>query len=193
MKKLKLTLPKGSLEKNTYKLFQEAGLDLGTLGRSYRPKTADSELEIKILRPQEIPTMIAQAAHDLGISGEDWKDETKADIEKLLDLEYGLIKLVLAVPESWIDVNNLDDLLFEFVSGIGRIDDYIESRVNIFDINILSMSLRMDTKIEFADTIANLNYITKNNISLFKNTVTELYAEKKLADLIYNQHQKINK
>ncbi len=111
MKKLKLTLPKGSLEKNTYKLFQEAGLSLGTLGRSYRPKTADPELEIKILRPQEIPTMIAQGAHDIGISGEDWKDETKANIEKLLDLEYGLIKLVLAVPESWVDVNSLDDLL----------------------------------------------------------------------------------
>lgn len=115
MKKLKLTLPKGSLEKNTYKLFQEAGLPLGTgtPGRSYRPKTTDPDLIIKILRPQEIPTMISQGAHDLGISGEDWKDETNADIEKLLDLEYGKIKLVLAVPESWTDVNSLDDLILK--------------------------------------------------------------------------------
>ena len=113
MKKLKLTLPKGSLEKNTFKLFQEAGLSLGVPGRSYRPKTADPDLVIKILRPQEIPTMISQGAHDVGISGEDWKDETNADIEKLLDLEYGKIKLVLAVPESWTDVNSLDDLLLK--------------------------------------------------------------------------------
>jgi len=118
MKKLKLTLPKGSLEKSTYKLFQEAGLSLGTPGRSYRPKTADPDLVIKILRPQEIPTMISQGAHDVGISGEDWKDETKADIIDLLDLEYGLIKLVLAVPEAWEDVNSLDDLLNKTINRI---------------------------------------------------------------------------
>ena len=109
MKILKLTIPKGSLEKNTYKLFAEAGLDLGSPGRSYRPKTSDPELEIKILRPQEIPTMISQGAHDIGISGVDWRDEANADIIDLLDLEYGGIKLVLAIPEAWKDVNSLDD------------------------------------------------------------------------------------
>ncbi|NHI94487.1 MAG: ATP phosphoribosyltransferase [Candidatus Lokiarchaeota archaeon] len=114
MKKLKMTIPKGSLEKNTYKLFNEAGLSLGVPGRSYRPSTGDPELEIKILRPQEIPTMISQGAHDIGISGEDWRDETNADIIDLLDLEYGKIKLVLAVPEAWKNVNSLDDLLNKF-------------------------------------------------------------------------------
>ena len=114
MKKLKLTIPKGSLEKNTYKLFAEAGLNLGSPGRSYRPSAGDPELIIKVLRPQEIPTMISQGAHDLGISGEDWRDETNADIINLLDLEYGKIKLVLAVPEAWEDINSLDDLITKF-------------------------------------------------------------------------------
>ncbi|MHA1144764.1 MAG: ATP phosphoribosyltransferase [Candidatus Helarchaeota archaeon] len=108
---LRFTIPKGSLGKATKQILKEAGLGLRGSDRSYRPKIIDAEIEIKILRPQEIPTMIAQGAHDLGISGNDWVDETSANVENILDLEYGGIKLVLAVPNIWDEVQDLASLI----------------------------------------------------------------------------------
>ena len=67
MKTLQFAIPKGSLGKNTQRILNEAGFNLRWSERSYRPGIGDSEIKIKVLRPQEIPTMIAQGAHDLGI------------------------------------------------------------------------------------------------------------------------------
>ncbi|NVM53581.1 MAG: ATP phosphoribosyltransferase [Candidatus Helarchaeota archaeon] len=111
MSKLKFAIPKGSLQDGTLKLFRQAGYNIAGGTRSYRPSINDPEIELKILRPQEIPTMLQESAHDIGISGEDWVKETSADVVKLLDLEYGYVRLVLAVPEDWIDINGLSDLL----------------------------------------------------------------------------------
>jgi len=113
---VRLTLPKGSLEKETFKLFEQAGYVIRGQERSYRPTINDSEIELKILRPQEIPVSVAYGLHDLGITGRDWIEETQADVEILQDLEYGNVKLVLAVPKSWDHINSLSDLLKEFLS-----------------------------------------------------------------------------
>jgi|SRR5579875_176057 len=99
-KVIKLTLPKGSLEKATFAFFERAGYKIRGQDRTYRPVINDGDIEIKILRPQEIPLFVAEGVQDLGITGEDWIRETKADVEKLLDLEYGAVRLVMAVPRS---------------------------------------------------------------------------------------------
>lgn len=111
MKNLRLAIPKGSLGNDTQKILNEAGFSLRGSDRSYRPEVADPEIKIKVLRPQEIPTLVSQGAHDVGISGIDWVDETSADVEVILDLEYGGIKLVLAVPNTWEDINDLSSLI----------------------------------------------------------------------------------
>ncbi len=111
MPKLKFAIPKGSLQEGTLKLLRQAGYKVTGGTRSYRPSINDPEIELKILRPQEIPTMLSQEAHDIGISGEDWVLETSADVIKLLNLEYGFVRLVLAVPEEWTNVMSLSDLL----------------------------------------------------------------------------------
>jgi ATP phosphoribosyltransferase len=55
---------------------------------------------MKVLRPQEIPVFVSEGLQDIGITGEDWVRENKADVEVLLNLEYGKIRLVIAVPNT---------------------------------------------------------------------------------------------
>jgi ATP phosphoribosyltransferase len=98
-KLIKLALPKGSLEKATFAFFERAGYKIRGQDRTYRPKINDSEIEIKILRPQEISQFVAEGDQDLGITGSDWIKETGADIVNLLDLEYGAVNLVMAIPK----------------------------------------------------------------------------------------------
>ena len=80
---LKLVLPKGSLEKSTLELFE--GADLGIVRSSsvdYRATIDDPRIdEVRILRPQEIPTYVADGLFDLGITGRDWISETESDVD----------------------------------------------------------------------------------------------------------------
>lgn len=99
-KLIKLALPKGSLEKATFAFFERAGYKIRGQDRTYRPTINDDQIDIKILRPQEIPVFVADGDQDLGITGSDWIKETNADLRKILDLEYGAVRLVMAVPKN---------------------------------------------------------------------------------------------
>ena len=117
--KLKVAIPKGSLERSVLPLLKRAGYEIADLARSYRPRSNDPDLEFKVLRPQEIPSLIADGAHDIGISGIDWVRESRVEgkVCEILDLKVGRVKLVLAVPSSWSDVKGVDDLFnYCFVS-----------------------------------------------------------------------------
>src|SRR4051794_41678945 len=102
---LKLVLPKGSLEKATLELFDAADL---TVSRSssvdYKASIDDPRIdEVRILRPQEIPTYVAEGLFDLGITGRDWIEETGADVVGLGELRYSKttsnpVRIVVAVP-----------------------------------------------------------------------------------------------
>jgi ATP phosphoribosyltransferase len=113
---LKLVLPKGSLESATLKLFEEA--DLGVSRSSevdYKATIGDPRVnDVRILRPQEIPTYVAEGLFDLGITGRDWIEETKSDVVSLGELHYSKatarpIQVVLAVAEGapWQSVADL--------------------------------------------------------------------------------------
>nr|MDO8081458.1 ATP phosphoribosyltransferase [Candidatus Freyarchaeota archaeon] len=114
MPKLKFVIPKGSLQEDTQKLLQQAGYSIKAAERSYRPWINDPEINLKLLRPQEIPTLIQEGAHELGIAGMDWVDETGADVQLLSELDYGKVSIVLAVPNSWEKVKSLSDLIRDF-------------------------------------------------------------------------------
>ena len=111
MVKVKFAIPKGHLETDTFNMLERAGYHISGHDRTYRPSINDPDIELKILRPQEIPTFVSEGVQDVGISGRDWVAENKADVEVLLDLEYCKVWLVLAVPKSWTDINSLSDLL----------------------------------------------------------------------------------
>jgi ATP phosphoribosyltransferase len=105
---LKLVLPKGSLEAQTLRLFEEA--DLGVRrgsDRDYHGTIDDDRIErVSILRPQEIPLYVQDGLFDVGITGQDWIAETEADVEVLTTLSYARsgtghgTKVVLAVPNE---------------------------------------------------------------------------------------------
>jgi ATP phosphoribosyltransferase len=114
LKKTKFVIPKGHLEQETQRILENAGYKMSGLERTYRPAINDPNIELKILRPQEIPIHVAEGLQDVGITGMDWVRETGVDVEVLLDLEFGWIRMVLAVPNDWEDVNSLADLLEQF-------------------------------------------------------------------------------
>ncbi|MGD6807412.1 MAG: ATP phosphoribosyltransferase [Candidatus Bathyarchaeia archaeon] len=100
MDKIKFAIPKGSLEKATAEFFSKSGFKIGASDRTYRPSINDPDIEMKVLRPQEIPVFVSEGLQDIGITGEDWVRENRADVEVLQNLEYGKIRLVIAVPKS---------------------------------------------------------------------------------------------
>jgi ATP phosphoribosyltransferase len=105
---LKLVIPKGSLETQTLRLFEEADLRVRRgSDRDYHGTIDDERIErVSILRPQEIPLYVQDGLFDLGITGEDWIAETGADLEVLTTLTYAKTgtghgtKVVLAVPKE---------------------------------------------------------------------------------------------
>lgn len=111
MTKVKFAIPKGHLGDQTLRILERAGYRITGHDRTYRPGINDPGIELKVLRPQEIPTYVSEGVQDVGISGRDWVAENKADVETLLDLEYAKVRLVIAVPKNWGSVNNLSDLI----------------------------------------------------------------------------------
>ncbi|MBA2624969.1 MAG: ATP phosphoribosyltransferase [Acidimicrobiia bacterium] len=113
---LRLVLPKGSLERATLELFEAADL---TVRRSsevdYRATIDDPRVaDVRILRPQEIPTYVAEGLFDLGITGRDWIEETSSEVISLGELGYSKatdrpFTIVLAVPvdSPWQEVGDL--------------------------------------------------------------------------------------
>ncbi|MGE5637397.1 MAG: ATP phosphoribosyltransferase [Chloroflexota bacterium] len=110
MEKVKFAIPAGSLSKATFEILQRSGYKVSGQERTYRPTINDSKIELKILRPQEIPVFVAEGLEDVGISGQDWIKETHADVEVLQNLEYGRIKLVVAVPKT-LSKNSISDIM----------------------------------------------------------------------------------
>ncbi|MFA5183144.1 MAG: ATP phosphoribosyltransferase [Syntrophales bacterium] len=103
--KLKLGLPKGSLQESTFELFKKAGWHIKGTSRSYYPAVDDDELEIMLIRAQEMARYVEDQVLDAGLTGTDWVMESGCKVKKVADLVYakqGLRKVrwVLAVPEN---------------------------------------------------------------------------------------------
>ena len=105
---LRLVIPKGSLEEQTFRLLEAADLPVRRgSGRDYHGTIDDDRIErVSLLRPQEIPTYVQDGLFDIGITGQDWIEETDADVEVLASLTYAKsgpghgTRVVLAVPNG---------------------------------------------------------------------------------------------
>lgn len=100
--KLKLGLPKGSLQEATFALFERAGYTIRVSSRSYQPVVDDDTLEPVLLRPQEIPVYLDQGIIDVGLTGADWIADTGVTLHEVCELRYSKatnnpIRVVLAV------------------------------------------------------------------------------------------------
>jgi ATP phosphoribosyltransferase len=103
--KLKLGIPKGSLENATIDLFRRAGFAITVSARSYFPGIDDPEIECMLIRAQEMARYVEDGILDAGLTGRDWVEENEADVVAVADLIYakqsfGKVRWVLAVPES---------------------------------------------------------------------------------------------
>lgn len=103
--KIKLGVPKGSLQESTLELLSAAGLDVYTNGRSYFAGTSDPQVECMLIRAQEMARYVAHGTLDAGITGLDWVLESGFDVATVSDLVYAKqsrarVRWVLAAPES---------------------------------------------------------------------------------------------
>lgn len=110
MAKVKFAIPKGSLEEATFEILEKAWTTVNRKERTYRVFLDDPDIVVKMIRPQEIPTLVYYGLYDVGITGNDWVGETNADVKSLLNLEYGKIKLVTAIPDNY-KFKSLDDMI----------------------------------------------------------------------------------
>lgn len=105
MNKLKIGLPKGSLQESTFDLFKKAGIKIYASDRSYFPTCDDEELEIMLVRSQEMARYVEDGVFDAGITGYDWICESGADVKEICELLYAKsgfrpVRWVLAVPKD---------------------------------------------------------------------------------------------
>ena len=113
-KLLKLGIPKGSLQKATFELFERAGFNVSDYERSYFPRIDDDEIRLILLRAQEMSRYVEDGVLDAGFTGYDWIVENDSDVHEVCELMYSKAtskptKWVLAVPNE-SDISKPEDL-----------------------------------------------------------------------------------
>ncbi|MHB0997934.1 MAG: ATP phosphoribosyltransferase [Armatimonadota bacterium] len=103
--KLKIGIPKGSLQEATFTMFRKAGWDFKVSSRSYTPSCDDDEIDALLVRPQEIPRYVEDGILDAGLTGKDWIIDCGADVVEVADLAYNKVttkplRIVAAVKED---------------------------------------------------------------------------------------------
>ncbi len=111
---LKLGIPAGSLQKATVELFNKAGFNIADSERSYLPRVDDSQIQLIMLRAQEMSRYVEDGVLDAGITGYDWITENGSDIKEICELAYSKAtgkpaRWVIAVPDE-SKVKNVEDL-----------------------------------------------------------------------------------
>jgi len=113
-KKLKLGIPKGSLQESTLYLFKKAGFNIEVSSRSYFPAIDDDEIECMLIRAQEMARYTQEGVLDVALTGRDWVVENDSDVVEVASLTYAKtgfrpVRWVLAVPNS-STINSVKDL-----------------------------------------------------------------------------------
>ncbi len=129
--KLKMGLPSGSLQEPTLNLFSKAGFTVSGAARSYRPAVDDPELDLRLLRAQELGRYVGQGFLDCGVTGKDWVVENGVDVEYICELPYSRAttrptKWVLVVPED-SPIRSVQDLQGKRIAteGVGLTKQYL--------------------------------------------------------------------
>jgi ATP phosphoribosyltransferase len=190
---LKVVLPKGSLERATLELFEQADLPvLRSSSVQYLASIDDPRVaEVRILRPQEIPTYVHEGMFDIGITGRDWIEETQADVVSLGELRYSKvtakpIRLVLAVAEDspWQRAEDLPN-------GVRISTEYVGATTKFFSSKGINAQVRLsygateakvpdiaDAVVEITETGSALRAAGLRIIDTVLTSYTELIANK---------------
>ena len=130
-KKLKLALPKGSLQESTFEIFKKAGIRVYASDRSYFPTSDDDELEIMLVRSQEMARYVADGVFDAGLTGHDWIVEANVKVHEVCELLYAKsgfrpVRWVLAVPND-SPIKSVKDLQGKRIATelVGVVNQYL--------------------------------------------------------------------
>src|SRR6516164_10165158 len=182
---LRIGLPSGSLQESTLDLFSKAGYQITGFSRSYKPAIDDPEIEVRLLRAQEISRYVEHGYLDCGITGADWIEENASDVELVARLEYSRAtskptRWVLAVPEN-SPVRSVTDLVGKRVAteAVGLTKRFLESRGVKAEVEFSWGSTEVKVP-ELVDAIVDITEtgtsLSANNLRIIE-VVTESYPQ----------------
>lgn len=111
---VRLALPKGRMEKGVMELLSACGISVRGGERTYRPSISLENVEVKVLKPQNIVEMLDLGSRDIGFAGADWVSELEANLVELLDTELDPVRIVAAAPLALIENNQVGEKQTEF-------------------------------------------------------------------------------
>lgn len=192
--KLKLGLPKGSLQEATLKVFERAGFKIYVSSRSYFPTIDDAEIDLVLLRAQEMSRYVEQGNLDCGITGADWILENGSDVVSLADLIYAKqsavkVRWVLAVPEASA-LKSVKDLEGKRIATelVNVTQNYLKSNKVKADVEFSWGATEakvadglVDAVVELTETGSSLRAHKLRIISTVCESTTQFIANKKMA------------
>ncbi len=199
-KKLKLALPKGKLYENVVNILEDSGYCLSKNGRNYRPLISDPEIEIKLLKPQNIPKLVELGSQDIAFTGYDWVVEQDADVIELLDLNFDPVKLIVAIPDS-SDFNFLKNnkirvaseyeviskqflekkgLDYVFIRSYGATEVFIPEDADMIIENLSTGKTLIDNNLKVCDEILN----SSTRLIANRDSVNDNWKKKKINDFL---------
>lgn len=189
--KLRLGIPKGSLQEATLQLFSRAGLPVFVTSRSYFATTGDPEIECVLIRAQEMARYVEHGVLDAGLTGLDWVIESGLDVVTVADLIYakqsrGKVRWVLAVPEEspWQSAEDLEGHIIatELVNVTRR---YFDSRKVVVQVEFswgateVKPPMLADAIVEVTETGSSLKANRLRIIDTVLESNTQIIANKK--------------
>ena len=108
MRKIKMVIPKGRIFNNIAKLLDDSSIRIDTNDRMYIPHIGDSEIEAKIMKPQNIAQLVQLGSYDVGFTGKDWVVETNSKVVEIMNLGLDPVQIVAAAP-SYLKESDLRD------------------------------------------------------------------------------------
>ena len=189
--KLKLGLPKGSLQEATFKLFGKAGYHVQVGSRSYYPSIDDPNIECILVRAQEMARYVDNGIFDVGLTGNDWVLEQNADVVEVAELTYakgGLtpVRWVVAVPED-SPIMTLKDLKGKRIATelVGYSKRYLKSKGIAADVAFSWGATEVkpprlaDAIIELTETGSSLKANKLRIVDVMLESTTRIIANKK--------------
>ncbi|MFH1593384.1 MAG: ATP phosphoribosyltransferase [Candidatus Omnitrophota bacterium] len=189
--KLKLGIPKGSLQDLTVKLFKKAGFNVSISARSYFPSIDDDEIEAVLFRAQEMSRYVESGIIDCGITGRDWILENNSKVTKVAELMYAKqslrpVRWVLAVPEK-SSIKNIKDLKNKKIATelVNVTKAYLKKKGVKADVEFswgateVKTSMGMDAIVEVTETGASLRANGLRIIDTICESTTQFIANKR--------------
>ena len=189
--KLKLGLPKGSLQEATVRMFKKAGFYIGINDRSYFPSIDDDEIEVILFRAQEMSRYVEDGILDAGITGNDWILENSSNVVRVAELIYAKqsmrpVRWVLAVPEN-SKIKSVKDLNGKKIATelVGVTNAYLKkNKVNAkvefsWGATEIKVAVGMDAIVEVTETGSSLRANRLREVATVCESTTQLIANRK--------------